>query len=111
MAEIIQKHALVTLDSKLSEIPREWVEQIEWRIHRGGFLPCWIWTGSLNGKSLPIFIKDGVVVQARRFVMEMFYEFDKKHYVFNICDHRNCLNPAHLVVTAETPRAWVKRQG
>ena len=97
--EITLKHFIIDLDTPLNKIPRAWLQYIEPKVMRGGFLPCWVWTGKVHvhtGRGL--FNYRGKQVQAHRFVAQIFWDFPPEYWVKLTCTTLNCVNPAHLVI-------------
>lgn len=102
---ITRKRPMLTMDSRLSEIPPDWIKWIEPKIVRGSFLPCWIWSGALDRNGYPLLRHPARgQISARRFVAEMFWDFPDIWFVTCNCHHMNCLNPSHIIVQAESPR-------
>lgn len=103
---VSQIRPIVTLDSKLSEIPRDWILHVEPHIARQGYLPCWMWTGAGEQDDYPVFRlplpnqRHGQKVLVRRWVASLFWQFPKQSMVVTTCGNRRCLNPAHMYVTS-----------
>lgn len=102
---ITRKRAILTMDTRLAEIPPDWLKYIEHKIVRGSFLPCWIWQGTIDRNGYP-FLRHPQFGQigARKFVAKMFWEFPDNWYVTPTCHRINCLCPTHLVVQEQSPR-------
>lgn len=94
---------------------RAFFKDIEPRIVRGPFLPCWIWTGRMQ-----IFHKDTAYerryptvhvtldyghkierkqVYVHRFVAQLFWKYPERLAVFRTCREEACVNPNHFVIT------------
>jgi hypothetical protein len=107
---IIRKRPIINIKTSLENIPREWLVNVEPYIMRGQFLPCWLWMRSVDVAGYPTErMRDGKKMERRsmrRYVAKMFYDFPSEYYVTNIpsCRYKNCLNPAHLLPTADNPR-------
>jgi hypothetical protein len=106
--QITKKRPLITLQTKLENIPRQWLQDIEPRVQRAGFEDrgCWIWTGYVNSKGYPyVKIYDfekrkETLIEVRRMVAHMFWDFlNDEVYVRTSCNVRNCVNPNHIRVT------------
>jgi hypothetical protein len=97
---------LIDLDTRLRDIPELWLRYIEPRVFRGGFLPCWVWTGSIDQNGLALMRLPGHPqaekrsVAVRRYVANIFWELPTRYYVSHneSCLHTHCVNPAHLVI-------------
>jgi hypothetical protein len=102
---ISRRRGLLTMDSRLSEIPPEWLKYIEPKVVRGSFLPCWIWTGVIDRNGYPFFRHPAHgQIGVRGFITRMFWEYPDNYFVTNICHRINCVNPTHLVVQEKHPR-------
>lgn len=101
---IKKKRTLFNRNSKLVDVPQEWLRWIEPKIKIGAFAPCWIWIGAMERNGYPIMNVDGSVVMVARYVASMFWDFPKSAYVVHSCRARNCVNPNHLVPQKEHPR-------
>lgn len=95
------------------------VRFIEPKITRGIFLPCWLWSGrhqyfnrgSAHNEymyptvNMPIDINNPdlgrKVVYVHRFMAETFFHVEPGEIVYHVpeCQYKNCVNPAHLVVS------------
>ena len=116
---------LFNMRSKLEDIPADWMKYVEPRIVRlepkhdynvdraaaikekaTGELDCWLWDGGLdkNGQAV-MHVTTGQGVRSlrrvKRIVAAMFWELEDRHDVYQKCGFLNCVNPNHLVVTAE----------
>lgn len=104
---ITNRKPVISLDSRLRDIPREWLTHFEPRVFRSQQHDCWLWMGAMKG-GLPLIKswESGTTVSAPRLMMKMFFDFeDEGHYVRRTgCPRVNCVNPAHYVVTATHPR-------
>lgn len=101
---------IMTLDTPLRDIPREWMLYVEPKILRAGYLPCWQWVGDFSQEGYPQAYtgarrQPGDIKKTlmRRLVASMFWEFGRYQYVVSTCGNRACLNPEHLVVTNGKP--------
>lgn len=98
-----------TIDSKLCNIPRDWLVMVEHKIIRPKDSTCWLWQGGCDGYGEPIWAYTDPVTKRRTamrlkvFVMRMFWEGIKGHEIIHECGNLNCINPHHLHVS-ET--AW-----
>lgn len=96
-----------TTNSKLKDIPREWIVEIEPKIARGGILKeCWIWTGGLDHKGHPCLwfmdadTKKNKCVRLARMVAKMFWPgLEQWNDVLHGCGNKTCLNPAHFRIS------------
>jgi hypothetical protein len=98
------RRPIIDMDTRLRDMPLDWLRYVEPKIMRGPYLPCWIWTGSVDKNGYP-FIRDPhlkKIVMCHIWVARMFYDFEGE-YVTRTCSRRNCVNPNHLLVTAEHP--------
>jgi hypothetical protein len=104
------RRPIIDLDTRLRDIPQDWLTYIEPKILRGPYLPCWIWTAKTDKNGYPL-IKNPYdsekYLMAHRVVAKMFWDFPDSFYVTRTCPRNNCLNPGHLLVTEEHPR-WLK---
>jgi len=93
-----------------------WLRYIEPRIVCMGTSPedCWCWdfnkrTHKPNNWYPQVWVSYNLnvehpvrkMVNARRFIMELFYEFPPEYSVYrdkNICTSYNCVRPSHLII-------------
>lgn len=114
---ISQIRSLIDMHSRLDEIPSVWLQSIEPKIIRGSFMPCWIWSGSIQsqtGLGLIYSPVNGKQMIVTRFVAEVFWEFPKergKTFVYHSCHRPNCVNPNHLIVTRLPPVHFYSKFG
>ena len=104
MSELVMRRALIDRDTSLKELPREFLDNLAWRIRFEGWGDCWMWTGSVNGNGRPMIFVDRKMQSAQRYLMHLFYEFGPDWYVMpklDVCKHQNCMFPRHLVITNE----------
>ena len=105
------RRPLIDLETRLRDIPIDWLRYVEPKIMRGPYLPCWIWSGQLDRNGYPL-MKDphlGKMVMGHIWIARLFWQFDDE-YVTRTCPRRNCVNPGHLLVTEEHPR-WIRPVG
>lgn len=100
----------IDINTRLCDIPKDWLSLIERRIERMG--THWLWTGGVgHPRNYPVLDVPGLGhVPARRFVMHMFYDFpDKGTFIVtgpkHVCAEELCLNPKHLIITTKHPRS------
>ncbi len=107
---IIIRRPIIDMETRLRDIPPDWLRYIEPRIIRGSFLPCWIWGGSTDRNGYPLMTcpYNHKTVMAKRWVARLFWDYPESAFVSDTCGHRNCLNPYHILVSTEHPR-WLKR--
>jgi hypothetical protein len=100
---------IIDMDTRLRDIPLDWLRYVEPKIMRGPYLPCWIWAAQLDPNGYPLLRDPHLkkVVMGHRWVARLFWSYPNEMYVTQTCPRRNCVNPGHLLVTAEHPR-WMK---
>ncbi len=101
---IFKKRPIFNLKTSLENIPTEWLRNIEPKVQRGAWLPCWIWTGLVDPNGYPIMSAKQAngrrtYVMVHRVVAKMFYGFDDSCIVRRTCKTVNCVNPAHVMPT------------
>lgn len=109
---VVLKRPLIDMDTRLRDIPIDWLRYVEPKIMRGPYLPCWIWTATLDSKGYPMMLDPyikGKQVMVRRWVAGLFYDFDRSLYVPLRCTRRNCVNPNHMYISETHPR-WINRE-
>ena len=92
---------MLTEETRLGDVPEEWLRHIEPHVRRGPFRPCWMWTGAVSGGKVmyPRTTIKGKTFNVRRMVAEMFLNPPPGHWrVKSTCGHAVCLNPAHLEI-------------
>lgn len=96
---------VINMETRLRDIPDDWLKFVEPKIIRGSFLPCWVWTGRLDRNGYPV-LRHPLYghLMAHRFVAGMFWQYPENWFVTRTCHRINCLNPGHLVCQAESPR-------
>lgn len=103
--DVTQIRPILTLDSKIGEMPRDWAIHIEPFLIRQGYLPCWMWIKAGDKDDYPVFRlplpgqRHGQKVLVRRWIASMFWQFPKQSMVVGTCGNRRCLNPGHMYVT------------
>jgi hypothetical protein len=91
----------IELPKTLDRIKRDIVEEGE----------CWIWTGSLGGRSkvpqIKIGGRAGTVMAVRRLVacIKLGRWLESHEYVSNTCGEKNCVNPDHVKITTPKQKA------
>jgi hypothetical protein len=116
MAELRKLRPFFTMDTKLSEIPRDWLTVVEPRVVRGSFLPCWIWTGRLNTYGYPILnyvdahTRKKTQMTVRRYVARIFWDLPEDWYVLMNCQGVNCVNPHHMYPSRFHPNHYMVKK-
>lgn len=102
----------ITLRTNLKDIPDSWRQFIEPRIERPSknsmHFPCWLWQGAIGTSGEPVmmwrnpmkdFQRENVPVKI--VIAELFWPGFKRnvHHVYHECGAKNCLHPAHFLVT------------
>lgn len=98
--EIYSKRPLINMDTPLKEIPKDWLDHVEHRVMRGGFLPCWQDKYAVGANGYPQ-IKDpntGIVTTVQRFVASIFWDFSPHLRVRMMCRNRSCVYPHHMYI-------------
>lgn len=101
------------IDSRLREVPLDWLRLIEHKIIRKGV--CWLWQGMTDHYGEPIIKltqgETGGRTQRRCkvVVMRMFWEGLNGHEIIHSCGNNNCLNPKHLIVSIESWRNKMRK--
>jgi hypothetical protein len=96
---------ITTMQTRLCDIPEDFLKYVEPKLMRGSFLPCWVWTGTMDRNGYPMVRHPvGGLIMAHRFVASLYWEFPEAYFVTRTCHRINCVNPSHLVVQAEHPR-------
>jgi hypothetical protein len=105
MGTITMRRPLLHMNTRLADIPEDWLRNAEKHIMRGSFLPCWIWTGAHDMGGYPVVNhpQNGKML-AQRWIASMFWDFPQEFFVTRTCLRQNCVNPQHLVVQEENPR-------
>ncbi len=102
-----KKRPLITLDSKLRDIPAAMARDILPHVTWYGFEPCWIWFGAVAHNGSPILRRTNPSTKkieqhsVRRLVAGYFWEFGSDVYCRMTCDQVNCVNPNHIVLTGD----------
>ena len=104
MGNLDKKRPFFTMDSRLKDIPRDWLVDVEPKIVRTArFKECWIWEGGCDTYGHPTFWVTSpetgrqTTVRVARFIAKMFWPGLKRHHdVAHSCGNIACLNPAHL---------------
>lgn len=97
---------LMTLDSKLGEIPEGWLRHVEPHIIRGPYLPCWVWIGPCDGMGRPQY-RDKLKARGfsmRRHIAALFWIVPEGIHIQMNCGIQNCVNPHHMTITRRTAR-------
>lgn len=105
------KRPLINIRSRLEDIPRDWLINIEPFVFRAPrFAECWLWQGQQDKGYARMYRavvgEDGKKKSgnrcARRFVAHLFWDFeDDAFYVRNSCKNNMCVNPNHIFATTE----------
>jgi hypothetical protein len=99
---VVKIRPLLTLETKLRDIPSEWLLNVAPYVMLKGFQPCWIWAGPLTDKGYPVFrpvdpdTGKQRKVYVRPMIAKMFWEYQKGIHVHNVCNTLNCVNPSHM---------------
>jgi len=101
-----KRRALINVRTSLENVPKEWLNQIEPKIFRGAFLPCWVWSGALDNNGYPIMNVDGRQMSVAKMVAKIFYEFPEDWHVDRSCHNKSCLNPNHIRVRKFHPNHY-----
>jgi hypothetical protein len=105
--DVKAKRPLISEDTPLGMIPREWLEHVEPYISRRGFEGCWITYKPTSRQGVPTmeYYVDGVRKQTTvaKFVMRIFWEFPDGYFIKRTCQYEQCVNPNHLYIC---PNAW-----
>ena len=101
---IVKTRPLLTLETKLQDVPRWWLQYVEPRIKRVGL--CWLWEGAHNSDGEPVIALKNLesgkynTRMLKRIVAALFYELKQHYEIIHECGNLSCLNPGHLHVTA-----------
>lgn len=99
-----------TVESKLCNIPRDWLFFIEPKIIRPTDSTCWLWQGGCDGYGEPILAHTDPLTKKRSasrlkvVVMKMFWDGIRGHEIVHECGNLNCVNPHHLHVSTTSWR-------
>lgn len=95
---------VINLDSRLRDIPKDWLMYFEPYIYRCSDHSCWLWLRQMIG-GLPVMRCPSTGrknVSAPRVMMRLFFDFDDTYYVRRVkskCPRKNCMNPNHYIVS------------
>ena len=103
---IEQLRPLLTMETKLRDIPRIWMDhELEHHIIRPADTTCWLWTGALDKDGSPI---KGIknldtgkrgTVRLKKVVARIFWSFPDHIDIIQKCGSTNCLNPSHFYLS------------
>jgi hypothetical protein len=99
-----------SLDTKLGNVPRDWLFFVEPKIIRPQESTCWLWQGGMDGYGEPILAytdpvtKKRTAVRLKVVVMKLFWDGLKGHEIVHECGNLNCVNPHHLFVSTTSWR-------
>lgn len=103
---IEQFRTLLTLETKLKDIPRGWFDyEIERSIVRPPDTTCWLWTGALDKDGSPVkSVKNGDTgkrgtIRLKKVVAGFFWKFASHIDIVQKCGSVNCLNPSHFYLS------------
>lgn len=100
---IVKKRPLITLATKLGDIPVEWLRYVEPRLVRTG--QCWLWEGACDGEGEPVLSYRNLETGKRntrrlkQIIANIFWEMKSHYEVIHQCGNINCLNPAHFYIS------------
>ena len=101
---VVKIRPLLTLETKLRDVPVEWLQHVAPYVMLKGFAPCWIWGGSVTDKGYPVMRPVDPVtgkqlrVYIRPMIAKMFWDYQKGCHVHNVCNTLNCVNPSHMYI-------------
>ena len=104
-----KRRSLVRLDTKLKDLPRDWLLDYEPFLYRMEGTTCWLWSKGTDAKGYPVrsFRDPDTGVPRKEYVVkrvcEMFWDMPPGWYVEQTCGTRNCINPNHIVPTQFHP--------
>lgn len=102
------RRPMLTLNSKMRDIPPLFAHDVMPQLTFWGFEPCWIWMGPIDQYGYPMLRrKDPATgrrgyIAMRQYVSRMFWDFAADGVVRLTCPNINCLNPAHMVMCRPT---------
>ncbi len=101
---IPKRRPLIEMDTKLENIPREWLEFVEPRLQRPKDSTCWLWPGAKDREGEPVIhvTVEGKrkTIRVKRLIAKIFWEMKQHFDVIHECGVINCLNPSHFYITA-----------
>jgi hypothetical protein len=110
MSSVTKKRALITVNTPLCDVPREWIKLIEPKIIRPTDSACWLWTGATDKDGEPVFTltvildsregKTRKLLRAKRVIADMFWQIARHIEIVHECGTLNCLNPSHFYLSA-----------
>lgn len=102
-----KRRPLLTLQTPLGKIPKEWLE-IEPKIARfPEKTTCWVWVGALDNDGHPVVSvrnpKTGKrnTMRVARIVANIFWFLKPHAEVVHVCGATNCLNPGHFYLSVK----------
>jgi hypothetical protein len=109
---IVLIRPLVDMDTRLRDIPADWLRYIEHNILRMG--EHWYWRGTIDKGRYPMLYHTETrkLLNAKRFIAKLFWDFPDKFYVVNgperTCCEDACVRPTHIMPIGHHPR-WAQR--
>lgn len=98
---ITRKLPLLTLETKLKDIPEGWLHWIEKHVRRQED-GCWIWIGAHDTDGEPVLNFYNPVTgkrntrRVKRMIGEMFWTIHRGIDMVHQCKVLSCINPGHL---------------
>lgn len=105
------KRPMITLETKMRDIPAPFAHDILPHLTFYGFEPCWIWMHTVDQKGYPVWRRKSAYtgkresLSIRQQVARLFWHFASDGVVRMTCETVNCLNPAHMAIHSPT---WAK---
>lgn len=99
------RRPLIIMATKLSEIPKAWLDLVEPRIRRPSNSTCWLWEGGCDGDGEPVINYTNPETGKRntrlvkRMVAEIFWLLKRGMEVIHHCGTTSCLNPSHFYIS------------
>jgi hypothetical protein len=101
----IKTRPLMGIDTKLCDIPREWLELVEPRVTRRKDTSCWLWDGAVNQHGEAVIKSKNAEtgafgnVSLKFVIARLFWMIDADTDIYHECGTMNCVNPMHFFLT------------
>ncbi len=106
---------MITLDTKMRDIPAPFAHDIFPHLTFYGFEPCWIWMHTVDQRGYPVWRRKSAFsgkresLSIRQRVASLCWDCAADGVVRLTCKNINCLNPAHRAIYAPPWALSLKR--
>lgn len=83
-------------NTPLGDVPEEWLREVEPKVMRGAFRPCWMWQGSVTVTGNPVWKRKGKMSSVKKGIALIFWNLPDKFMVRMHCRQTGCINPRHF---------------